>query len=64
MFTKRPTIDPKKGQLRMAPQDLGALSGNAIGGKEENPNNAEKRKPRTEEFFSKQKRKPKKSKRK
>lgn len=48
----------------MAPQDLGALSGNAIGGKEENPNNAEKRKPRTEEFFSKQKRKPKKSKRK
>ncbi len=26
----------------MAPQDLGALSGSAIGGKEENPNNKEK----------------------
>jgi hypothetical protein len=37
MLTKRPTIDPKKGQLRMAPQDRGALSGSAIGGKEENP---------------------------
>jgi hypothetical protein len=43
------------------------LSGSAIGGKEENPNmeqRKQRQKPRTKELFSKQERKPKKSKRK
>jgi hypothetical protein len=57
---------PQKRTVKDAPQDLGALSGSAIGGKEENPNmeqRKQRQKPRTEEFFSKQEKKPKKSKR-
>jgi hypothetical protein len=33
---------PQKRTVKHAPQDLGALSGSAIGGKEENRNNKEK----------------------